>query len=102
VFIAQNNFLEANRRFAFHQLPLMMKEKLIRQIMFFTVRLLRNSQLQAPTNMLRPSKFFVHARKKANSFLTFGRAWAGGYFGLKLDHGWRLNYGSNEIHHRRI
>jgi hypothetical protein len=42
--------------------------------MFFTVSLLRNAQLQAPMNMLRPSKFFVHARKQANSFLTFGRA----------------------------
>jgi hypothetical protein len=47
---------------------------LIRQIMFFTVSLLRNAQLQAPTNVLRPNKIFVHARKQANSFLTFGRA----------------------------
>ena len=92
IHIFQNNFLKAKRRFAFRQLPLMMKEKLIRQIIFFTVSLLRNAQLQAPSHVLRPSKFFFHARKQASNLLIFRRAWAGGYTqnGLLDGNSWRL------------
>ena len=57
----------------------MVEEKLIRQIIFLAIRLFRNAQLQASIYMLRPRKFFFHARKHAQKSLSLGRARAEGY-----------------------
>lgn len=63
-----------NAIIAIDKVPLMKKEKLIRQNICFAIRLLRIVQLQAPINVLRPSKFIFHVRKQTQKSLPFRRA----------------------------